>query len=125
MAKAYLHRYLRLTPTLAFTTFFVWKVLPLLGEGPGWWPLAAGQADRCRRWVEVGGKRGAGRGGGVWGGLGQARMVGLKAHQGEAGPGGAAGRRGERVGKRGKNKTSGALDTFIFVARFLSAVIHA
>ncbi|CAN0116001.1 unnamed protein product, partial [Laminaria digitata] len=50
IGKAYLHRYLRLTPTLAFTTFFVWKVLPLLGEGPGWWPMAVGQADRCRRY---------------------------------------------------------------------------
>lgn len=49
VAKAYLHRYLRLTPTLAFVTFVYWKVLPLLGEGPAWWPVAVNQADACRR----------------------------------------------------------------------------
>lgn len=49
IVKGYVHRYLRLTPTLAFVTLVMWKVLPLLGEGPSWWPIAAAQQERCRR----------------------------------------------------------------------------
>ncbi|CAM9828420.1 unnamed protein product, partial [Hapterophycus canaliculatus] len=59
MLKAYVHRYLRLTPTLAFATLMFWKVVPLLGSGAGWWPVAAAQEESCRRrvcgywWTEV------------------------------------------------------------------------
>lgn len=49
MLKAYLHRYLRLTPTLAVVTFLTWKVLPLLGEGTGWWAQAAVKNDSCSK----------------------------------------------------------------------------
>lgn len=49
MLKAYVHRYLRLTPTLAFATLMFWKVVPLLGSGAGWWPVAAAQEESCRK----------------------------------------------------------------------------
>eukprot|EP00903_Cladosiphon_okamuranus_P009782 g9299.t1 len=50
IGKAYLHRYLRLTPTLAFVMLMFWKVLPLLGDGPGWWPVANAQEESCYKW---------------------------------------------------------------------------
>ncbi|CAN0202712.1 unnamed protein product, partial [Ectocarpus fasciculatus] len=55
MMKAYIHRYLRLTPTLAFVTLMFWKVLPLLGDGASWWPVAHAQAESCRKywWTEI------------------------------------------------------------------------
>eukprot|EP00752_Nemacystus_decipiens_P004549 g4153.t1 len=55
IGKTYLHRYLRLTPTLAFVTLMFWKVLPLLGDGPVFWPLARSLEERCRRywWTEI------------------------------------------------------------------------
>ncbi|CBJ27688.1 conserved unknown protein [Ectocarpus siliculosus] len=55
MMKAYIHRYLRLTPTLLFVTLMFWKVLPLLGEGASWWPVAHAQAESCRKywWTEI------------------------------------------------------------------------
>lgn len=49
IAKAYLHRYLRLTPTLAFVTLMFWKVLPLLGEGPSFWAVGRAVEERCSR----------------------------------------------------------------------------
>lgn len=49
MMKAYIHRYLRLTPTLLFVTLMFWKVLPLLGDGASWWPVAHAQAESCRK----------------------------------------------------------------------------
>lgn len=49
IGKAYVHRYLRLTPTLAFVMLMFWKVLPLLGDGPGWWPVATAQAESCHK----------------------------------------------------------------------------
>eukprot|EP00903_Cladosiphon_okamuranus_P009785 g9302.t1 len=55
IGKTYLHRYLRLTPTLAFVTLMFWKVLPLLGDGPVFWPLARSLEERCSRywWTEI------------------------------------------------------------------------
>ena len=38
----YLHRYLRLTPTYAFVLFFIWFLLPYLGNGPSY-HLSAGE----------------------------------------------------------------------------------
>ena len=49
IGKTYVHRYLRLTPTLAFVTLMFWKVLPLLGDGPVFWPLARSLEERCSR----------------------------------------------------------------------------
>ncbi|CAN0446149.1 unnamed protein product [Ascophyllum nodosum] len=55
IAQAYLHRYLRLTLTLAFVTLMIWKILPLFGEGPAWWPVMVTQQESCSKywWVEI------------------------------------------------------------------------
>ncbi|CAN0199960.1 unnamed protein product [Ascophyllum nodosum] len=55
IAQAYLHRYLRLTPTLAFVALMMWKILPLFGEGPAWWPAMVNQQESCSKywWVEI------------------------------------------------------------------------
>ncbi|CAN0446972.1 unnamed protein product, partial [Ascophyllum nodosum] len=34
--KTYIHRYIRLTPTLVMVTLLQWKILPRLGQGPAW-----------------------------------------------------------------------------------------
>lgn len=49
ITKAYAHRYLRLTPTLAFVTLMFWKVLPLLGEGASFWAVGSAVEERCSR----------------------------------------------------------------------------
>lgn len=48
--KVYLHRYVRLTPTLAFVTVMSWKVLPLIGQGQGplWWDFARNVKEGCQ-----------------------------------------------------------------------------
>ncbi|CAM9825756.1 unnamed protein product, partial [Sphacelaria rigidula] len=53
--KVYLHRYLRLTPTIVFVTLFMWKLLPLLGQGPIWWQAGERQEADCSKywWTEV------------------------------------------------------------------------
>ena len=47
--KTYIHRYIRLTPTLVMVTLLQWKILPRLGQGPAWWPIAILQEGRCQR----------------------------------------------------------------------------
>lgn len=47
VGKAYLHRYLRLTPTVIFVTLFVMFVFPFIGSGPLWWPFTSVIHDNC------------------------------------------------------------------------------
>ena len=49
IAKAYLHRYLRLTPTLAFVMLMAWKIFPLFGDGPTWWTAMVVQKEACSK----------------------------------------------------------------------------
>lgn len=47
--KIYLHRYLRLTPMLLFTTVIRWQLFPLSSTGPTWWPAAATHKEECSK----------------------------------------------------------------------------
>jgi peptidoglycan/LPS O-acetylase OafA/YrhL len=49
----YMHRYLRITPTMVFVMFFMWWLVPHMAEGPLWYSLvnAKGLTDECpSRW---------------------------------------------------------------------------
>jgi len=43
-------RYLRLTPAYMGALFFTWKVLPILGDGPYWYPYSHYMNEACRKW---------------------------------------------------------------------------